>query len=176
VTAQRFQIWSHHRPHACADEYWAFAHEEHVADRGRVTALTHQVTGAFGRIPRHSEAICVSQSREAPRECAPNGNHMATICAPTRVIPGVQGTRVGGVPDEHDSRASLDQKTIKRLKERARLNGRSLQRELKDLLERAAGTLTIGEARRLSDRWRRRLGARPFSDSARLVRSDRDAR
>ena len=54
----------------------------------------------------------------------------------------------------------LDQKTIERLKERARLNGRSLQQEVKALLERAAGTLTMREARRLSERWRRRLGGR----------------
>ena len=36
----------------------------------------------------------------------------------------------------------LDQKTIKRLKEHARLNGRSLQQEVKALLERAADALT----------------------------------
>jgi plasmid stability protein len=43
----------------------------------------------------------------------------------------------------------LDQKTIERLKERARLNGRTLQQEVKALLERAAETLTMREARRL---------------------------
>ena len=32
----------------------------------------------------------------------------------------------------------LDQKTVKRLKERARISGRSLQQEVKDILERAA--------------------------------------
>ena len=70
----------------------------------------------------------------------------------------------------------LDQKTIERLKERARLKGRSLQREVKALLERAADTLTMREARRLSERWRRRLGGQSFSDSARLIREDRDSR
>ena len=70
----------------------------------------------------------------------------------------------------------LDQKTIERLKERARLNGRSLQQEVKALLERAAETLTMREARRLSERWRRRLGERRFSDSAQLIRQDRDSR
>ena len=39
----------------------------------------------------------------------------------------------------------LDQKTIERLKERARLNGRSLQQEVKALLERAADALTMRE-------------------------------
>ena len=48
----------------------------------------------------------------------------------------------------------LDQKTIDRLKERARLNGHSLQQEVKVLLERAAETLTMPEARRMSERWR----------------------
>jgi plasmid stability protein len=60
----------------------------------------------------------------------------------------------------------LDQKTIERLKERARLNGRSLQQEVKALLERAADTLTMREAGRLSEPWRRRLGGRSFSGSA----------
>ena len=48
----------------------------------------------------------------------------------------------------------LDQRTIERLEERARLNGRSLQQEVKALLERAAETLTMPEARRVSERWR----------------------
>ena len=52
----------------------------------------------------------------------------------------------------------LDQKTIERLKERAHLNGPSLQQEVKALLERAAETFTVREARRVSERWRRRLG------------------
>jgi plasmid stability protein len=70
----------------------------------------------------------------------------------------------------------LDQKTIERLKERARLNGRTLQQEVKVLLERAAETLTTREARRLSQRWGHRLSRRSFSDSARLIREDRDSR
>ena len=57
----------------------------------------------------------------------------------------------------------LDPKTIRRLKERARRNGCSLQQEVKEVLERAAETLTMNEARRLSGRWRRRLGGRSFS-------------
>jgi plasmid stability protein len=70
----------------------------------------------------------------------------------------------------------LDQRTVERLKERARLNGRSLQQEVKALLERAAETLTMREARRVSDQWRRRLGGRPMSDSVRWIREDRDSR
>jgi plasmid stability protein len=70
----------------------------------------------------------------------------------------------------------LDPKTLERLKARARLNGRSLQQEVKALLERAAETLTMGEARGLSARWMHRLGGRSFSDSAPLIREDRDSR
>lgn len=70
----------------------------------------------------------------------------------------------------------LDQKTIERLQERARLNGRTLQQEVKALLERAAETLTMREARRLSEGWRYRLGGRSMSDSAPLIREDRDSR
>jgi plasmid stability protein len=43
----------------------------------------------------------------------------------------------------------LDQKTIERLKERAHLNGRSLRQEVKALLDRAAETFTVREARRV---------------------------
>jgi antitoxin FitA len=70
----------------------------------------------------------------------------------------------------------LDQKTSQRLKERARLNGRSLQQEVEAIVERAAGMLTMSEARRLPERWRHRLGGRAFSDSAQLIREDRDSR
>lgn len=70
----------------------------------------------------------------------------------------------------------LDSRTIRRLEERARLNGRSLQQEVKEILERAAGMLTMNEAGRLSERWRHRLGGRSFSDSAHLIREDRDSR
>ena len=70
----------------------------------------------------------------------------------------------------------LDEGTIQRLKERARLNGRSLQQEVKKILERTAGTLTMPEARQLAERWRRRLRGRSFSDSTRLIREDRDSR
>jgi plasmid stability protein len=70
----------------------------------------------------------------------------------------------------------LGQETVNRLKERARINGRSLQQEAREILERAAATLTLEEAGRLSDRWRRRLAGRSYSDSARLIREDRERR
>jgi hypothetical protein len=70
----------------------------------------------------------------------------------------------------------LDEGTIQPLKERARLNGRSLQQEVKEILERGAQTLTMSEARRLSGKWNRCLGGGSFSDSASLIREDRDSR
>jgi antitoxin FitA len=70
----------------------------------------------------------------------------------------------------------LNPETIRRLKERARLNGRSVQQEVKEILQPAAGMLTMNEARLLSERWRRRLGRRSFSDSVRLIREDRESR
>ena len=70
----------------------------------------------------------------------------------------------------------LDQKTVKYLEERAHLNGRSLQQEAKALLERAAETFTMREARRVSELWRGRLGERRFCDSTQSIRQDRDSR
>lgn len=70
----------------------------------------------------------------------------------------------------------LNQKAIERLKERARFSGRSLQQEVKALLERAADTLTMREARGLSERSSHRLGGRSMSDSAQLIREDRESR
>jgi plasmid stability protein len=70
----------------------------------------------------------------------------------------------------------LDQKTVRRLKQRARMSRRSLQQEVKAILERAATALTMDEARRLSEQWHRRLGRRSFSDSAEMIREDRDSR
>ena len=70
----------------------------------------------------------------------------------------------------------LDPGTLRRLKQRARRSGRSLQQEVKDILKRAASTLTMEEARRLSEKWQRRLAGRSFSDSAELIREDRASR
>jgi len=70
----------------------------------------------------------------------------------------------------------LDPWTVQRLKARARINGRSLQQEIKEILQRAAEMFTMREARWLSERWRHRLSRRSFSDSAQLIREDRDSR
>jgi plasmid stability protein len=66
----------------------------------------------------------------------------------------------------------LEKKVLERLKERARSHGRSLQAELKVILERAAAMDMI-EARDLARKVRRMLAARRHSDSADLVAEDR---
>jgi plasmid stability protein len=66
----------------------------------------------------------------------------------------------------------LDDETVKRLKERARRHGRSLQGEAKLILTRAAG-LSFHEARRLARQWHEKLAGRELPDSTELVREDR---
>jgi len=68
----------------------------------------------------------------------------------------------------------LDPAVVERLKVRAEENGRSLQKELKTILETAAAQATWAEARAAAERVRQMLGGRQFSDSTELVREDRD--
>ena len=65
----------------------------------------------------------------------------------------------------------LQAETVSRLKERARRHGRSLQAELKDLLENASRQSGL-DARALADRVRRQLAGRSHSDSAELLAED----
>lgn len=69
----------------------------------------------------------------------------------------------------------LPPEVVGRLKERARSNGRSLQKEVRAILEGAAETYTMTEAREVTGRWQERFAGRKFSDSAELIREDRDA-
>lgn len=66
----------------------------------------------------------------------------------------------------------LRRETVTRLKERAKINGRSLQAELKELLETASRQNAL-EARTLADRVRRQLAGRKHSDSVALLAEDR---
>ena len=68
----------------------------------------------------------------------------------------------------------LDPAVVKRLKLRAEENRRSLQKELKAILETAAAQATWAEARANIERVRERFAGRQFSDSTELVREDRD--
>ena len=66
----------------------------------------------------------------------------------------------------------LDPKLVDRLKERARAHGRSLEAELRGILE-AAAEMALVDPRVLAARIRRRLSGRAHSDSAALVSEDR---
>jgi len=68
---------------------------------------------------------------------------------------------------------NVDPKAVERLKARARRHGRSLQGEVKILLERAAG-VGAEEVAAMLDGWRKRLAGRRFAGSAKLIREDRD--
>jgi len=67
---------------------------------------------------------------------------------------------------------NLDPKLVDRLKDRAAEHGRSLEAELRAILE-AAAAMDLVEARALAARIRRRLSGRAHSDSAALVSEDR---
>jgi len=67
----------------------------------------------------------------------------------------------------------LDERVVQTLKERARKKGLSLQAEAKSILEQSA-QLNMEEALALVDRIRGSLGKRRFSDSAALIREDRE--
>ncbi len=72
---------------------------------------------------------------------------------------------------------NLDEAVVEQLKDRARGNGRSLQAELKLILEQAAAIQpsrpSRAEYRVLADRVRATLGDRPQTDSATLLAEDR---
>ena len=69
----------------------------------------------------------------------------------------------------------LDEKIVDRLKSQAKRHGRSLQGEVKVILIGAVD-FSLREARAISERWQKRLAVagHAFSDSARLIREDRD--
>jgi plasmid stability protein len=69
----------------------------------------------------------------------------------------------------------LDEEVVEILKKRARYNGRSLQSEIKLILEQAAQEpkLDMAAARRISEDFRRRFKGRKFPDTVELIREDR---
>jgi hypothetical protein len=69
----------------------------------------------------------------------------------------------------------LDDDVLKQLKASAKAHGRSLQAEIHEAL-RNASSRRLAETRRLSDRWLKRLRGTTHSDSAALIREDRDRR
>lgn len=69
----------------------------------------------------------------------------------------------------------LSRATLESLKARARRNDRSLQAELKSILEEAADT-DWSHTRTLAAKLRKSLARRAHSDSAELIASDRRSR
>ena len=69
----------------------------------------------------------------------------------------------------------LDDELLEQLKASAKAHGRSLQAEIHDVLRRA-GASNLAATRRLSQRWMKRLRDTSQSDSAVLIRDDRDRR
>jgi len=62
---------------------------------------------------------------------------------------------------------------INRLKLRAKQHHRSLQGELKHIVEEAA-KLTIADAKKISAKWHKQLSGGSFTDSAELLHEDRN--
>ena len=73
---------------------------------------------------------------------------------------------------------NLDEALVGRLKERAHENHRSLQGEVKAIFEEAAAQATKAEALAIVDKWQSywKAKGKTFSDSAELIREDRDRR
>ncbi len=70
---------------------------------------------------------------------------------------------------------NLPERIVKRLKARAKQNGRSLQQECRAILEREADKYTPGEMQDVTAKWRKHFAGRIFPDSAALIREDRDS-
>jgi plasmid stability protein len=73
---------------------------------------------------------------------------------------------------------NLDDAVVARLKNRAREHHRSLQGEVKAILEEAAAQATNAEVEAILDKWQGywKKKRKTFSDSAELIREDRDSR
>ena len=71
---------------------------------------------------------------------------------------------------------NLNKNIVERLKKRARRDGRSLQSEVKAILEQAANepVMDMETARKLCEQIQRRFRGRKFPDTVELIREDRD--
>ncbi len=67
---------------------------------------------------------------------------------------------------------NLGEDTIKRLKALAKRHGRSLQGQVKAILEQNA-VLPMDEVSTLVEKWQNRFAGRRFSDSAKTIREER---
>jgi plasmid stability protein len=69
----------------------------------------------------------------------------------------------------------LDERVLDRLRKRAEAHNRSLEAELRDILEQASGQVDFATAQELAARVRRKLEGRVHSDSAELIRRQRES-
>ncbi|MBW1943478.1 MAG: hypothetical protein JRJ51_11685 [Deltaproteobacteria bacterium] len=67
---------------------------------------------------------------------------------------------------------NIEENVVDRLKKRAALHGRSLQAEVKIILEQT-DHLDMASALKVADRIRKKLKGRPVTDSVELLREDR---
>ena len=71
----------------------------------------------------------------------------------------------------------VKEETIRRLRELAEKNGRTVEHEVLEILESATDrTAEMARARESAREFRESLGDRVFSDSTELIREDRDSR
>ncbi len=68
---------------------------------------------------------------------------------------------------------NLDDAVVERLKARARSNGRSLEAEVRQILEQSA-KVDMATARQHVMEIRKKLAGRKFTDSVELIREDRE--
>lgn len=68
---------------------------------------------------------------------------------------------------------NLDDAVVERLKARAKANGRSLEAEVRYILEQSA-KVDMATARQHVMEIRKKLAGRKFTDSVELIREDRD--
>ncbi|MBI1367357.1 MAG: hypothetical protein GC162_01745 [Planctomycetes bacterium] len=66
----------------------------------------------------------------------------------------------------------VDDRALARLKKRAERNGRSLQKEVKLMIEQAAGA-DAEATHQMLDRWKKTFAGRKLASSAKLLREDR---
>jgi plasmid stability protein len=69
----------------------------------------------------------------------------------------------------------LDERVLDRLRKRAEAHNRSLEAELRDILEQASRQVDVATAQELAARVRRKLEDRVHSDSAELIRRQRES-
>jgi plasmid stability protein len=67
----------------------------------------------------------------------------------------------------------LDKKTLKELKERAAANRRSVQAEVKEIIERVAREKTFEQLQQQLANFSKRFRGRKMTDTVKLVREDR---